>query len=727
MNWFEPQIVTRAKNDVEQTEHAYAKLAASVAGPKNISKFSIGSVSSEDAAVCACLKYIRVNAGKVPDNVEDLEDRIEWLCRPSGTMRRNVRLDPGWQKQAFGPMLGFLQDGTPVALLPHGANGYYYIQPKTGRKVPITKKVSESLLTEAVLFYKPLPPKPLTMRDLVSFIFGIFGAGDYLLVIIASIATVLIGLVPAWANNVAFSMVVPSGQASLVLPIGALLLGAAISSGIIQVCRSLVMSRVSTKLNVVTEAATYSRVISLHPSFFKERTAGDLANRTATITILTESITSILLGSGLSALLSLAYIGQIAVFAPALAIPALIVALVQAALSVLATVAPIKYERAAMESNAKLSGLVATLLNGIQKIKLAGAEDRAFATWADGYADYAQYIYNRPRRIVVLPSLVGITGLAGAVVIYYIASIAHVNVAGYMSFSVAFGQINGAFLLLASTAGEFARIQPMLDLVAPILEAEPELAENKTSVTSLSGAIEVSNVSFRYGDHLPLVLDNISFAIRPGEYVGIVGRSGSGKSTILRLLLGFEKPLSGSVFYDRYDVDKVEKRSLRQHIGVVLQDGKLFQGDIFSNIIVSTPAATLDDAWDAAEVASIADDIRKMPMGMQTLLSEGDGGVSGGQRQRLMIARAVCGKNKILMLDEATSALDNKTQRNISDSLDKLKCTRIVIAHRLSTIRHCDRILLVDEGKIAEEGNYDELMAKNGLFAELVKRQRLDG
>ena len=222
------------------------------------------------------------------------------------------------------------------------------------------------------------------------------------------------------------------------------------------------------------------------------------------------------------------------------------------------------------------------------------------------------------------------------------------------------------------------------------------------------------------------MLKDLSFKIRPGEYVAFVGASGCGKSTIMRLMLGFEAPERGSILYGPHDVPKVDLRSLRQHVGVVMQDGQLFMGDIASNITISTPTATLDDAWEAAEVAGIAEDIRKMPMGMQTFVTEGGGGVSGGQRQRLMIARAVCGKRRILMLDEATSALDNKTQKHVSDSLETLKCTRIVVAHRLSTVRHCDRILVVDGGRIAEEGTYDELIAKNGLFADLVERQRLD-
>ena len=194
----------------------------------------------------------------------------------------------------------------------------------------------------------------------------------------------------------------------------------------------------------------------------------------------------------------------------------------------------------------------------------------------------------------------------------------------------------------------------------------------------------------------------------------------------MRLLLGFETPERGAIYYDGVDMSKLDLRSLRRRIGAVTQNGSLFQGDIYSNIVISAPHLTLDEAWEAAELAGIADDIKAMPMGMQTIISEGQGGISGGQKQRLMIARAVAPKPRILMFDEATSALDNKTQKQVSEALDRLKCTRIVIAHRLSTIKNCDRILVLDKGQILEDGTYDELIERNGFFAELVARQRLD-
>ena len=245
-------------------------------------------------------------------------------------------------------------------------------------------------------------------------------------------------------------------------------------------------------------------------------------------------------------------------------------------------------------------------------------------------------------------------------------------------------------------------------------------------MTRLSGGIELNNVCFRYSENTPYIINKLSLKIRPGEYVAIVGRTGCGKSTLMRLLLGFEKAEKGAVYYDGRNINRLDLSSLRRRIGTVMQNGGLFQGDIYSNIVITAPELTLDDAWDAAEKAGIADDIRAMPMGMHTLISEGQGGISGGQKQRIMIARAIAPKPRILMFDEATSALDNKTQKQVSDALDAMGCTRIVIAHRLSTIRHCDRILVLDQGQIVEDGTYDELIGKGRFFADLVSRQRLD-
>ncbi len=726
MSWYESQIEERARNDERITKRAYTKLASSVVSLKQAPGMSFGESERVDEATKACLHYYGVEPGKVPEKVEDPYTRVEFLCRPSGTMHRKIDLEAGWQHEIMGPLLGCLDSGEFVALLPYPNGGYYYVEPGATSKVRVNDKVASHIKDSAELFYRPLPTRDLTIRDLIVFVFALLSRGDYLLILFGTLAVTLVGFLPPWAYNVAFGTVAPSQDSSLIAPIFALLMGVAVSSALIGMFRNLVMNRVSLKVTAAVEAATFGRLLALPTSFFKEYASGDIAMRISYINEIAKQMLATLLTSLLSAVFSLLYLASIFMFAPSLTVPAILIIVIQGVLMVMVTLTEIRWKRKSMEANAKLSGEVTSLLGGIQKLKLAGAEQRAFGRWADFYSNYAVAVYNRPLLVKTLPALVSLTSLLGTVVIYFVAGTTHVSMADFMSFNVAYGQVSAAITILAQIAEQLAQIGPMLEMVEPILKEKPETSDDRPPVSSLDGDIGMSGVSFRYLDKGPYVLNNVSLHIRPGEYVALVGKSGCGKSTILRLLLGFEKPESGSIFYGSYDTSKVDLRSLRQGIGMVMQDGRLFMGDIAANITIATPWATLDDAWEAAELAGIADDIRKMPMGMQTLVSEGGGGISGGQRQRIMIARAICGKKRILMFDEATSALDNKTQKHVSDSLDSLNCTRLVVAHRLSTVRHCDRILVMDEGRIAEEGTYEELIARNGIFADLVARQRLD-
>ena len=431
-----------------------------------------------------------------------------------------------------------------------------------------------------------------------------------------------------------------------------------------------------------------------------------------------------ILSVGLTSLMSLIYVMQIFGFARVLVIPSLIIILATVVIGLFASLLQIDISRRRMKLAAQENGMAFAMLNGIQKIRLSGSEKRVFARWAQKYSENARLQYNPPLLIKLNSVLVTAISLFGTIVLYYLAVRYGVSVSDYYGFSAAYGMVMGAFSTLSGVAISIAGIRPVLEMSEPILKAEPEVSAEKDMVTRLSGSIEVSHVSFRYEENTPYVLKDLSLKIKAGEYVAIVGRTGCGKSTLIRLLLGFEKPETGAVYYDRRDLASLDPRSLRKHIGVVIQNGQLFQGDIFSNITISAPQLTLDEAWEAAEIAGIAQDIRDMPMGMQTMISEGqNGGVSGGQKQRLMIARAIAPKPRILIFDEATSALDNKTQKQVSDALDHLKSTRIVIAHRLSTIKNCDRILVMDQGAIIEEGTYDELIEKKGAFAELVARQ----
>ena len=721
MGWFESQIHERRANDDALLDRAMRDLSAAVTGKRPGTSADDGRTASD--AVDAVLAYYGVRPTELPRGVTGLRDIVDYQLRPTGIRYRTVRLPKGWYKDAIGALLATTTDGVPVALVPQ-RGGYCFVDPATGSKVRVNERSAARLSDEAYCFYRPLPLKELAVCDILVYMFRCLDAADYVLVALATLAATLLGMLLPAVNQVLFGPVVESGRAGLLLPIVALLLGATVSQALIGGAKSLVLSRIDTKLSVAVEAAAMMRVLSLPAPFFKQYASGDLASRLTSIRAIAAMIENIVLNTALTSVFSLAYIGQVFAIAPSLALPALLVILVNVAVGVATTLLQMRVSRKELEYSAELSGWQYSLIGGIQKIKLAGAERRAFATWAAIYQKLVRITYNGPLAVRLAATMQTAVSLVGTALIYLVAVDAGVTVSQYMAFSAAFGMVSGSFSALAGVAGSIAMIKPHLDMAAPILRTLPEVSERRQVLPRITGAFELDNVTFSYGGGQAPIIDGLSLKVRPGQYVAVVGKTGCGKSTLMRLLLGFETPQKGAVYYDGHDLASLDAASLRRNIGVVLQNGKLFQGDIFSNIVVSAPWLTLDDAWEAAEMAGIADDIRAMPMGMHTMVSEGAGGVSGGQRQRLMIARAIAPKPKILMFDEATSALDNVTQRIVSDSLDRLKCTRVVIAHRLSTICTCNRILVLDGGRIAEDGTYEELMERGGIFRELVERQR---
>ena len=726
MGWFDEQIRQRKQNDDDVFADSFVNMAAAVLGSRVTGSLSDGSAAAK-SAIDEILKYYHVKSREVPDNIKDTNEQLEYLMRPYGIMRRTVRLEKGWYRDAVGAMLGVMKEsGRVVALIPAGFSGYCYIDPDSGKKIKINRRNQRLFDSEAIAFYKPFPLKKIGLGSVAKYIAETLSAADFALIALATLALSLIGMLSPKLNNILFAAVLPSGSVRLLLSIAVFTVSVSVSSLLISATKEMITARINTKMSVSVQAAAMMRIMSLPADFFKGYGSGDLSSRAAHISSLCNMLVSAVLTTGLTSAFSLIYISQIFIYAPVLVVPAIAVILATVAFSLISSFAQMRISKKQMELSAKESGMSYALISGIQKIKLAGAEKRAFARWGNLYAQNARLTYNPP-AFIKLNSVISLAiSLIGNIVMYAAAVKSGVSVADYYAFGTAYGMVSGAFMSLAGMALTVAQIKPILETVQPFFNTVPEISEGKEVITRLSGGIELTNVSFRYNENMPLILDNMSLKIRPGQYVAIVGKTGCGKSTLMRLLLGFEKPQKGAVYYDGRDIERIDLKSLRRRIGVVMQNGKLFSGDIYSNIVISAPWLTQSDAWDAAEKAGIAEDIRRMPMGMNTIISEGSGGISGGQRQRLMIARAIAPKPKILMLDEATSALDNLTQKRVSESLDSLKCTRIVIAHRLSTIKQCDRILVLDGGKITEDGTYDELIAQNGVFAELVERQRLD-
>ena len=726
MGWFDEQIKERKRNDDSVFTESFVNIAGAIMGSRVSDALNDDRTITQNA-IDEILKYYHAKSREVPDNMKDMNDQLEYLMRPYGIMRRTVKLSKGWYRDAIGAMLGMMkEDGRIVALIPDGLSGYRYHDFKTGKREKVNRQNGSLFSEDAIAFYKPFPAKKLGIPTLMQYILHTLSPSDFILIVLCTLAASLFGMFMPRLNNILFSTVIASASMQLLYAVTIFMVCVSISTMLMGAVKALVSARIKTKMEISVQAATMMRILSLPADFFKEYSSGELFMRAQYINQLCNLLVSAVLSTGLTSLFSLIYILQIFKYAPGLVIPALAVTGATVLLTILSSLMQMKISKRQMELSGKSTGLSYSLITGVQKIKLSGSEKRAFAKWGNLYAKQAQLSYNPPTFIKLNSVLNMAVSLTGTLVIYYGAVKTQLSIADYYAFNTAYGMVSGAFMTLAGLALSIAQLKPILEMIKPILDTVPELSADKEVITRLSGGIELNNVSFGYCENMPLVIDDLSLKIRAGQYVAIVGKTGCGKSTLMRLLLGFERPQKGAIYYDGKDLNSIDLKSLRRKMGVVMQNGKLFQGDVYSNIVISAPWLTQKEAWEAAELAGIAEDIRHMPMGMNTLISEGSGGISGGQRQRLMIARAIAPKPKILMFDEATSALDNLTQKKVSESLDTLKCTRIVIAHRLSTIRQCDRIIVLDKGKIIEDGNYQELIDKGGYFARLVERQRLD-
>ena len=726
MGWFENQIQDRRDADQQLLEESFLRIAGVVMGEKDAQRIGDARIITKNA-IDEILKYYHYKPSELPESITDPDEQLDYCLRPHGMMRRSVELKKGWYKDAYGPILAFRkEDGSPVALLPGAIHGYTYKDPATGKNVRLNAETEQLFDADAICFYRSLSLKKLGIPDLLLYMKRCVSTSDIFMIAFAAISVSGVGLLIPRLTKALTGPVLSSGSGSALIGLAICLVCVSLSMQLFSSVSAMVSSRLEAKTSLGVQASMMMRLMSLPASFFRQYSPGELKSRSMSVNQLCSMLMSMVMTTGLTSLTSLLYVTQIFRFAPKLVVPSLLIVLVTVGFSVVTTFVQIGINRKRMEHAARESGMSYSMISGIQKIKLSGAEKRSFAKWLNLYAEGAELTYNTPMFLRANAAISTGISLISTVILYYLAVKSGLNPSTYFAFTAAYGSLMGAFTTLAGTAMSAAQIQPILEMAEPFLKTVPETQEKKEIVTNINGSVELSHISFRYDEDSPYILNDLSLKIRPGEYVAIVGRTGCGKSTLMRLLLGFEKPEKGAIYYDGKDIESLDLGSLRRKIGTVMQQSGLFQGDIYSNIVLTAPGLSIDEAWDAAEKAGIADDIRAMPMGMYTMVSEGGGGISGGQKQRLMIARAIAPKPKLLLFDEATSALDNKTQRQVSEALDAMGCTRVVIAHRLSTIRHCDRILVLDGGRIVEDGSYDALIEKGGFFADLVARQRVD-
>lgn len=682
------------------------------------------------AAATARASGITLSAPRAWEERRGLGGPVERIAAASHVRAREVLLDGAWWRADAGPLLGFMADDErPVALLPRSPSRYELFDPASGERSAVDRALASRLATRAYTFYRPLPGDATTGIGLLRF--ALRGrSGDIALTLLSAVAAALLGMLTPLATGLLVDHAIPDADVELLWQLGAALGGATLGAAVFRLSQGIALTRLETGADTATQAAVWDRLLALELSFFRRYSTGDLQSRVSAVGEMRSLLGGTTLRSLFAAVVLLLNLGLLVHYSALLALVALGVALLAAAVSILAGWGQVRLSRRIQELRGRFFGFMVQLIHGVAKLRVAAAEERAFALWAKQYAELLR-LELRQRRIgdgqqvatIAVTAASTIALFAGAAALVRpAAGDAALSIGSFVAFSVAYGTFIGAVTTLSEAVVNVMSSRILRERARPILEGRAEVDERRADPGELAGRIRLDRVSFAYRDDGPIILDEVELTIEPGSFVALVGPSGSGKSTLFRLLLGFESPRSGTILYDGQDLAGLDVQAVRRQMGVVLQYGRINAGSLFENIASGT-RVSLGDAWEAARAAGFAEEVQAMPMGMHTVISEGGTNLSGGQRQRLLIARALVHRPRILLLDEATSALDNRTQAVVSESLRQLAVTRVVIAHRLSTIREAHRIFVIDSGRIAQSGTFEELAAQQGLFARLMARQ----
>lgn len=649
-------------------------------------------------------------------------DELDTLLEQHNVFFREVTLTDGWWARCTGYMIGYMAEGgTPVVLTP-GFADYTFAHPKTGEHLTASK--NGNLLRERALSaWLTFPDDTLTVKNLMRYAAYCLCLYDWIYILTACLGVILLTMFTPYVCKLIFSEVIPSGDAGQLVPIATLLLSAAVGLTMVQITRNLMVVRIKDKVEYTLQVALMSRLLLLPATFARKFTPGDLSNRLLSLSRTSSSLTANFLSTLLTFMFSAVMFLQFFIYGGPLFYTGVLVISIQLVGIMLESYYTRKVQLNVNASGSRLIGTLFALFSGIQKIKTSGAEFRAFHQWAKAYAPAEQYSSSQPLASFYITSISYCTKFLPMIVTMWAAWHYGLSLSDYIAYCSVLGLVSMAIYQLQGITKTVSRLLPEIQLCRPILESQIEIKEETSVVKNISGKVDIRGLKFRYAEDLPLLFDGLNLTINSGDYVALVGVSGCGKSTLMRLMMGLERPLSGSVFYDQYNLGEINLRSLRRFcIGVCMQDGQLIEGTIRDNIIFSDPSLTDDDAWEAARMAALDGDIRQMPQGMDTPISMDGRGVSGGQRQRILIARALVRKPRVLFLDEATSALDNISQHIVVENLARLKCTRIVIAHRLSTIQQCNRIIVLKDGRVAEDGNFAELRAL-GYFQDTKDKE----
>lgn len=648
------------------------------------------------------------------------------IARLSHFSYHEAALKNRWFRKNNGDFIVLDKNEKPFLCIAKGSRSNKLYDPETDTVTRITDKTVQTLSEKAYMICRPLPfSKRLGLKDLFMFCKNSVRASDVVWLAVLTVLTALIGIVPPTIIQKLYDVYVPLGAKNTLLQLGCVMGSFMAANILFAIAKNLVNFKISSGMSYDVQNALYDRLFNLPECFFKRFDAADLAQRVMVSGSVISSLSDMLFASVTALICLVVFFVRMITFSEKLTAAGCIAVTVYAAIYFMISNAAIGHKRRSMELESDANSKMFQFLNGISKIRIAGVEDRALLEYIKPYIK----LCNCEEKIGIISNRGKVLSLVSGSIFFAVLFMIVIGIEQGISIGtfVAFGSMFAAFsaivMKLIDNLIGVKLCSPMLDRLKPILSEIPELNDEKELPGDISGAIEINNVKFSYSPDEGTVLSDVSINIKSGEYVGIVGASGSGKSTLIKLLLGFEKPSSGKIYFDNKDIESMDKRELRKKMGVVLQDGKLISGSIFDNIKITSPNATVQDVEKAIAAAGLDKDIKKMPMGIHTVLSEDGGTISGGQQQKILIARALISDPKILIFDEATSALDNITQNMICDTIEKLDATRVVIAHRLSTIMKCDRIIVIDEGKIVEQGTFDELMQSEGMFCKMAKRQ----
>ena len=645
-------------------------------------------------------------------------DELELLLEKYNVFFRTITLSDGWWTRCTGYMLGFMADDNSHVVLVPGFTDYTFTHPKTGESMKASKH-HNLLKQEALIACFPFPEEKLTVRSIMRYAVSCLCIYDLLFCLIACLGVTLLTMFTPYVCKLIFSEVIPSGDASQIVPIATLLLSAAAGLTMVEIARNLVVVRIKDKVEYSLQTAIMSRLLLLPATFIKEFTPGDISNRLLSLSRVSSNLTANFLSTLLTFLFSAVMFIQFFIYGGPLLTTGIIVIMIQLFAIMIEYYYTEKVQLSVNASGSHLIGTLFALFSGIQKIKTSGAEFRAFHQWAKAYAPSEMYSSSQPLASFYITGVSYCLKFLPMIVTMWAAWHYGLALSDYIAYCAVLSLVCKAVSQLQGITKMVSRLLPETRLCQPIMAATPEVKEGRRVVKRITGQIDIRGLKFRYADDMPLLFDGLNLTINSGDYVALVGASGCGKSTLMRLMLGLESPLAGSIFYDQFDLSDINLRSLRQYcLGICMQEGQLVEGTIRDNIIFNDPQLTDDDAWEAARLVALDKDIRQFPLGMDTPITVDGKGVSGGQRQRILIARALVRKPTVLFLDEATSALDNISQHIVVENLAKLKCTRIVIAHRLSTIQQCNRIIVLKDGRVADEGNFEELQAR-GYFPDV--------